>query len=854
MELKNVKKIFERSTYNLILNNKRKTRKNKLLENIIKNNIFILIIIIRFLLFKILFIKAKNNKNILNHNKDSKISLKIKGIGESAILGNEGDLNFSGINYLKEVYINENKQETIDNRYYFNQTDNYVELIWDNNINNCDNMFINCTNIIEINLSNFDTSLVTSMHRMFYNCSKLSSLYLSNLNTSLVTSMSYMFYYCKKLISLDFSYFDTSNTNNISYMFCHSSKLKSLDISNFNTSKVKTMACIFYYCSSLTTLNLSKINTSQVTNMDGIFSFCKNLIILDLSNFNTSQVTKIRKMFSNCYSLISLNLKSFNTSKVKYMNGMFSNCSSLISLNLSNINTSQVTNMSDIFYNCSSLSSLDISNFDASLVNNMASMFYNCSSLISLNLSNFNTSLVTDMSIMFAGCSSLISLDINFDTSLVINMSDMFYNCSLLTSLNVSYFNTSKVTDMGSMFSNCFSLTSLNLSNFNTSQVENMNNMFYNCSSLTSLNLSNFIISKVKYIFLMFDSCINLEYINLNNFDEKQLALYDDMFLGVRENIVICIEENNTKYKIFPQILKKHCYIIDCSDNWKLKQKNIGNCYKKSKDEEIKYYDNILQNIENKFTSDDYDTSNIDGGQDEIITNGKITTTLTTSENQKNNINNNMTKIDLGECENLLRKFFNLSFNESLYIKKIDIIQEGIKTLKVEYNVYAKLFEKNLINLNLTICEKSKISISIPIILNEDIDKFNSSSGYYNDICYTTTSEDGTDILIKDRQTEFCDKNKIICQENCDFTEYNYNTLVAKCSCEVKECSNSFADMNINKAKILDNFKNIKNFINFNFLICYKKLPFLTDLVSMIFIYSVQLLIFTLIKLIPKSK
>ena len=49
----------------------------------------------------------------------------------------------------------------------------------------------------------------------------------------------------------------------------------------------------------------------------------------------------------------------------------------------------------------------------------------------------------------------------------------------------------------------------------------------------------------------------------------------------------------------------------------------------------LMYYDNILQNIENKFTSDDYDTSNIDGGQDEIITNGKITTTLTTSENQK---------------------------------------------------------------------------------------------------------------------------------------------------------------------------------------------------------------------------
>ena len=183
-----------------------------------------------------------------------------------------------------------------------------------------------------------------------------------------------------------------------------------------------------------------------------------------------------------------------------------------------------------------------------------------------------------------------------------------------------------------------------------------------------------------------------------------------------------------------------------------------------------------------------------------------------------------MTRIDLGECEILLRNFYNISINESLYIKKIDIIQEGMNTLKVEYNVYAKLFGKNLINLNLTICEKSKITISIPIILNENIDKYNSSSGYYNDICYTTTSEDGTDILLKDRQTEFCDKNKIVCQENCDFTEYNYDTLVAKCSCEVKEPVKSFADMNINKAKILENFKDIKNIINFEFLICYKKL------------------------------
>ena len=121
-----------------------------------------------------------------------------------------------------------------------------------------------------------------------------------------------------------------------------------------------------------------------------------------------------------------------------------------------------------------------------------------------------------------------------------------------------------------------------------------------------------------------------------------------------------------------------------------------------------------------------------------------------------------MTRIDLGECEILLRNFYNISINEGLYIKKIDINQEGMKTLKVEYDVYAKLFGKNLIKLNLTICEKSKISISIPIIINEHLDKLNIYSGYYNDICYTATFEDGTDILLKDMQNEFIDKDKVL--------------------------------------------------------------------------------------------
>ena len=243
-----------------------------------------------------------------------------------------------------------------------------------------------------------------------------------------------------------------------------------------------------------------------------------------------------------------------------------------------------------------------------------------------------------------------------------------------------------------------------------------------------------------------------------------------------------------------------------------------------SKLEQIKYYDNILQNIESSFTSIHYDTSKIDSGIDEIITTDKMTVTFTTTENQKNNINNNMTSIDLGECEILLRNFYNISSNATLYMKKMDIVQEGTKALKVEYDIYCKLSGTNLEKLNLTACGGSKISIIVPIVINDDLDKLNTSSGYYNDICYTTTSEDGTDISLKDRKNDFANKDRVVCQEGCIFSEYDYENHVAKCKCNVKESPPSIADMKIDKDKLLENFKDIKNIINFELLKCHERL------------------------------
>ena len=138
------------------------------------------------------------------------------------------------------------------------------------------------TNIIEIDLSNFDTSMVTTMERMFYWCYELISVNLSNLNTSSVTSMETMFYCCKSLISLDLSSFNTSIVTSMSFMFYWCKSLISLDLSNFDTSCVTTMENMFYESTTLVSLDLSNFNLLKVTNMDCIFKGCNKLEIVNL--------------------------------------------------------------------------------------------------------------------------------------------------------------------------------------------------------------------------------------------------------------------------------------------------------------------------------------------------------------------------------------------------------------------------------------------------------------------------------------------------------------------------------------------------------------------------------------------
>ena len=230
-------------------------------------------------------------------------------------------------------------------------------------------------NILELDLSNFNTSHVTNMNDMFVNMHNLTSLDLSNFDTSQVTDMGDMFFYASSLTNLNLSNFNTSKVTNMGSMFNNASSLTSLNLSNFDTSKVADMSAMFYNMSNLTSLNLSNFNTSKVTDMHSMFSSMSSLTSLNLSNFDTSKVTDMRAMFAGLPNLATLNLSSFDTSNVTNMSGMFYEASNLSVLNLSNFNTSKVTNMEAMFYNMVSLTSLDLSGFNTPEVTNMSNMF-----------------------------------------------------------------------------------------------------------------------------------------------------------------------------------------------------------------------------------------------------------------------------------------------------------------------------------------------------------------------------------------------------------------------------------------------------------------------------------------------
>ena len=226
------------------------------------------------------------------------------------------------------------------------ETKNITLFFKDKIIYSCKNMFCYLDNILEIDLSNFDSSQVSSFAYMFNGCSNLKKINFGNMDTSKATDMTSLFYNCNKLTSLDLSNFDTSSVIDMSYMFTFLKGLTNLKLSEkFNTSKVIYMSSMFSGISALTTIDLSMFDTSQVEDMSFMFSNAEKLNTLNISNFKTSRVEKMIFMFSNCYALNYLDIANFNLTNSVIKNFAFINKNNFLKICINHNETINYLNL-----------------------------------------------------------------------------------------------------------------------------------------------------------------------------------------------------------------------------------------------------------------------------------------------------------------------------------------------------------------------------------------------------------------------------------------------------------------------------------------------------------------------------
>ena len=161
-----------------------------------------------------------------------------------------------------------------------------------------EDLFYNCVELVELDLSSFDTSKVFIMQGMFRECTHLAKLWLNSLDTSQVINMSGMFAGCGALLNLDLSSFDTSNVVAANCMFDGCTGLTRLDLSSFTAPRFRDAACMFCDCTELISIDLSSFDTSKsvfTLKSTSMFSGCGNLRELRADE----RITKIFQKFRN---------------------------------------------------------------------------------------------------------------------------------------------------------------------------------------------------------------------------------------------------------------------------------------------------------------------------------------------------------------------------------------------------------------------------------------------------------------------------------------------------------------------------------------------------------------------------
>ena len=603
------------------------------------------------------------------------------------------------------------------------------------------------------------------------------------------------------------------------------------------------MGSVFKDCSKLKFLNLSNFNTEKFSNLSYFFSGCSELVSLDLSNFNDTNLKNERNLnniFSNCDSLKYINLENSDLTKEIVINIFKDLLYSYDELIICGINDLIIFNASKIIINCNNNDSNIIKYKNCYIKNNnkinniknicdiCGNIYYKKHHDINNNDSNINCYIKPNDSYFenincYETCKSCViegnenshnCLECNDNYTPETNNID-YLNCKCDNYyykdyyINKTFCTTNKICP--------FSHPKL---------IINKSECIDNC---TRDDVYKYELDSICYDENIYNQLINkyiTELVVTGKLSEKITELISDK---KTEKITELITDKKTeKIKKFNSLSYVNTDLITnniINPTESLSSNNIPLFFDNSIDFSIY---NVILNLSDyislrKYLIGNYIDLNIINSEYKL---NNLLITLSTTEKEKNNINNEniKTAINLSECENILRIKNNIPINDSLYIFKLEVEEEGMKIPKVEYEVYYPFNSDKLILLNLSVCEHKKIDISIKVNINDkDLEQYNPNSAYYQDFCTKKTSDFGTDISLLDRKNIFIENNMTLCEEDCDLIEYNQTTKKAKCSCLVKIKIPFINDIKFDKSKLLKNFIDYKNFLNFKFLKCYKQ-------------------------------
>jgi len=232
-------------------------------------------------------------------------------------------------------------------------------------------------------------------------------------------------------------------------------------------------------------------------------------------------------------------------------------------------------------------------------------------------------------------------------------------------------------------------------------------------------------------------------------------------------------------------------------------------------------YEHEIQNIINSYCIK---------GSSVIVKGQHANFEVTTSYNEVlDKFKEDLSKVNLTECENILKDIYHIDQNDDLIILKF-IMDDGY-TLKYDmFNPYTR--EK----LNLSYCENTTTDVYVPYTMDEKTEQIYNNlkdQGYnpldqcdkfYREICTPYKSENGTDVLLDDREEFIYTSlvNATVCPIGCNYSEFYAQKKYIKCECNTNISGIELLDLeHISSKNIGNSFLSTLKSTNWKVMRCY---------------------------------